>query len=157
MEIIGKTNPVLILAVLAVIFAVLNIFLWLMVWKKPAGSSEKKTKSDIDGLIKKMNEKIDEGLERNLKMEDQLWGVLDKVKEVEQALNQLVVTVSSSAHKAAGPAEKIKPGFDDIDSELPESVEDVTKRIEEPVSEEPDTPENVYDDPNFSIDSWNQD
>lgn len=84
-----KINPAVIFALLAVIFAILNILLWLMVWNKTANpSADNKDKPEIDTSIRELKDKIEEGIERNLRLEDQLWGIMDKLKEQEQNFKQ---------------------------------------------------------------------
>ncbi len=92
MEIIDKMDPVVILALLSICLAVLNFLLWIMVWKKPATD---KSKEEIATAIMEMKNKIDAGTNRNLKLEDQLWGILDRFKEQEQILNQINKNISS--------------------------------------------------------------
>ncbi len=92
MEIIDKMEPVVIFALLSICLAVLNFLLWIMVWKK---SATDKSKEDIATAIMEMKNKIDAGTNRNLKLEDQLWGILDRFKEQEQILNQINKNISS--------------------------------------------------------------
>lgn len=84
-----KINPAVIFALLAVIFAILNILLWLMVWNKTTKPPvDDKDNPEIDTAVREIKNKIDEGVERNLRLEDQLWGILDKLKELDRDFKQ---------------------------------------------------------------------
>ncbi len=69
-------DPVIIFAALAVLFALLNLFLWIFAWKSLSGKSGSSRK-----YIKELNEK-------NSRIEDQLWGIIDRIKELEQKIGQ---------------------------------------------------------------------
>ncbi len=77
-------NPVIIFAALAIIFAILNLVLWTMVWK----NSDKTDKSGANSLssnaIDQIKEIVNVAEENNSKIEDQLWGILDKLKDLEE-------------------------------------------------------------------------
>ncbi len=94
MDIVNKIDPVLILAVVAIIFALLNIFLWLMVWRIIYGKQSRIDKKELYTNITSIGKQLDESMERNLRLEDQLWGVLDRFKELEDTLNQIKTEVS---------------------------------------------------------------
>ena len=60
-----------------------------MVWNKSENSpADSKDRPDIDTAIRELKDKIEEGIERNLRLEDQLWGIMDKLKEQEQNFKQ---------------------------------------------------------------------
>jgi predicted nucleic acid-binding Zn-ribbon protein len=82
-------DPVLILGVSAVIFAVLNIFLWILVWKK-SGADIKK--SGIDEI----KENLSQSMEREIRLEDQLWGVLDRLRDMERDLTAIKKNISNT-------------------------------------------------------------
>lgn len=87
-------NPVIVFAALAIIFAILNLALWSMVWKN---SDKKSTPSSSGGMSRETVEEIKGAInsaeENNSKIEDQLWGILDKLKDIEE---------QSSSAKAGG-------------------------------------------------------
>jgi hypothetical protein len=93
-----------ILALLAIIFAALNIILWLMAWKRSDDAQETSPAGVDDLVIKEIKSKLEEGMERNLRLEDQLWGILDKLKEQEQLLKQFQGNAASQVSGAADDA-----------------------------------------------------
>jgi hypothetical protein len=54
-----------------------------MVWKNAGNETNQNSEKQNESLTE-MKNKLEEELERNLRIEDQLWGVLDRVKEQEQ-------------------------------------------------------------------------
>ncbi|MDA3793512.1 MAG: hypothetical protein PF545_07680 [Elusimicrobia bacterium] len=79
-------NPVIIFAALAIIFAVLNLVLWTMVWK----NFDKDSKPVQNSLSREVIDEIKNtlaGVENNSKTEDQLWGILDKLKDLEEKVS----------------------------------------------------------------------
>jgi len=88
MEEVNVINLAVLVAAVSVIFAVLNIILWKMLWKQQAGP--RISERDIDPqLIQELDEKLNQELARTARTEDQLWGILDKLKELETAFNKL--------------------------------------------------------------------
>jgi hypothetical protein len=86
---IDNIYPAVIFAVLAIIFAILNFLLWMMVWKKTGSSKAGENGGSVNvPVLDELKERIDGGMERNLRLEDQMWGVLDKLKEQEKVFNQ---------------------------------------------------------------------
>ncbi len=67
-------DPVVIFAMLAILFALLNLILWVFAWKGLSGDTGKSGK-----YIRDLNEK-------NSRIEDQLWGVIDRIKELEKKI-----------------------------------------------------------------------
>lgn len=91
-----KINPAVIFALLAVVFAVLNIILWVIVWKKTENPDTDENRPEVSAEAKEgLKNKIDEVVGRNLRLEDQLWGILDKLKEQEQMFKELKKDIAS--------------------------------------------------------------
>ncbi|MFC2062288.1 hypothetical protein ACFLUV_07230 [Elusimicrobiota bacterium] len=86
----NKLNPAVVFAVLAVLFGVLNILLWYIVWKsRDSSSSSAEDKPNISQELKEIKNKMDSFSKNRTKMEDQLWGVVDKLKEMDSSINQI--------------------------------------------------------------------
>ncbi len=85
MDYIEQLNPTVIFTALAIIFAILNFALWTMVW------NILKTRRKYSGTInfKKISNSLKTADQKNEKIEDQLWGVLDKLKELEKQIDRL--------------------------------------------------------------------
>jgi uncharacterized coiled-coil protein SlyX len=78
-------NPVIIFAALAIIFAVLNLALWSMVWKNTGKKSAASSAGGINrDTVEEIKGAINSAGENNSKIEDQLWGILDKLKDIEE-------------------------------------------------------------------------
>lgn len=90
MEILDKINPAVIFAALAILFAILNFLLWVMVWKnlEGANSGGKPAEGNI-AAIQEIKDIIIQQEEKASKSEDQMWGILDKLKELENSVTQL--------------------------------------------------------------------
>ncbi|MGM0441213.1 MAG: hypothetical protein ACQEQC_02200 [Elusimicrobiota bacterium] len=99
MGITEQLNPAVIFAILAILFAALNFILWSLVWKiiqskeKIAGgassSADEEKFKELIRALKAVDRKND-------KLEDQLWGVLDKLKEIEKQLDGFDETIRES-------------------------------------------------------------
>lgn len=89
-----QLNPAVIFAGLAILFAVLNFLLWTVVWKilKSGEKNSAEKQMDMEKLerFRKYLETVDS---RNDKIEDQLWGVLDKLKEIEKQMDNFNETI----------------------------------------------------------------
>ena len=89
MDILASLNPAVIFALLSIILAVLNLLLWIMVWNGSSGSASMKEDSGVGGAVKNLSDRLDENMERNLRLEDQIWGIIDKFKEQEKTLQSI--------------------------------------------------------------------
>ncbi|NLB34229.1 MAG: hypothetical protein GX817_00150 [Elusimicrobia bacterium] len=84
MDILMDLNPTILFAVLALFFALINFLLWVVVLKNtPRGKQDMSTanKGPIS-VDPELGKKIDKLFEEVIRIEDQLWGVLDKVRVV---------------------------------------------------------------------------
>lgn len=96
MGILDKINPAVIFAALAILFAILNFLLWAMVWKNIEGADlEGKSAERESAAIQEIKDMIIQQAEKTSKSEDQMWGILDKLKELESSINQLHSGLSS--------------------------------------------------------------
>ena len=91
--VLAGIDPVLFFALLAVLFASINLILWLTAWRRMDPGSN-------DDSLSELRERLSEVVERNTRLEDQLWGVLDSLKEAGQAVNPETLNSFSDAGSA---------------------------------------------------------
>ncbi|MBN2406803.1 MAG: hypothetical protein JXJ19_03800 [Elusimicrobia bacterium] len=84
---IFKLDPSVFFAVLSILFALINGYLWYLLWKGPERASGLPADISIDtGALDILKERLEAETDKLSKLEDQLWGVLDKLKEMERVL-----------------------------------------------------------------------
>ena len=78
-------NTDLIFALLAVVFAFLNLFLWLTAWRSMSRDrSSGRVPDELSDTLQSLRKLAEKEREENLKIEDQLWSVLDKLREIKE-------------------------------------------------------------------------
>ncbi|MFC2091627.1 hypothetical protein ACFLTD_02510 [Elusimicrobiota bacterium] len=82
MSILSKLDQSVIFALFSIVFGVINILLWKLLWKK--SSSDTGVGIPDSSLMFEVKERLDETMEKNMRLEDQIWGVMDRLKEQEQ-------------------------------------------------------------------------
>ncbi|GEM_PF-2721881 len=75
-------SPIIVLATIIAVISVVNIYLWIFL-KRKFSQNLNSTKAREDISLSEIKGKIDAGLKKTDKMEDQLWGVIDKLKNIE--------------------------------------------------------------------------
>ncbi len=82
-------DPALIFVVLAVLFALVNLVLWVQVFRSPGSSGGNAPhQGDSPKTPENLEEILERLLEQNRRVEDQLWGVLDRLKEIETGVGE---------------------------------------------------------------------
>ncbi|MGM0568571.1 MAG: hypothetical protein ACQESB_05075 [Elusimicrobiota bacterium] len=119
MEFISNIEPSAVFAILVILFALLNLVLWTFIWKnfKAYGGGEK----DVAGYDEKIT-----------RIEDQLWGVMDRIKELENTAENInrKIPASFSSSGAAGVNEQIEKLYI-LSKDTAELVQGIYRRVDE--------------------------